>query len=87
MPRAIRKIDVSVTDRGKEQDKRLVSIIIQAQPDLFQLSDLLAQEGAVHSLEKVVERASKSAVVEYIDSGKKLVKGVNKRGVRKTGQK
>ena len=87
MPRAIRKIDVSVTDRGKEQDKRLVSIVIQAQPDLFQLSDLLAQEGAVHSLEKVVERASKCAVVEYIESGKKLVKGVNKRGVRKTVQK
>lgn len=87
MPRAIRKIDVSVTDRGKEQDKRLVSIVIQAQPDLFQLSDLLAKEGAVLSLEKVVERASKSAVVEYIESGKKLVKGVNKRGVRNMAQK
>lgn len=87
MPRAIRKIDVSVTDRGKEQDRRLVSIIIQAQPDLFQLSDLLAQEGAVHSLEKVVERASKTAVVEYIDSGKRLVKGMNKKGVRKSEQK
>lgn len=87
MPRAIRKIDISVTDRGKEQDHRLVNIVIQAQPDLFQLSDLLAREGAVHSLEKVVERASKGAVVEYIESGKRLVKGVNKKGVRKTEQK
>ena len=87
MPRAIRNIDVSVTDRGKEQDKRLVSILIQAQPELFQLSDLLALEGAVHSLEKVVERASKTAVVEYIESGKRLVKGMNKKGVRKSGQK
>lgn len=83
MPRAVIKIEIAVTDKGEVQGYRLVNIAIQAQPEFFQLSDLLAQEGAVKSIEKVVEKASKGAVLEYIESGKRLVKNVNKKSVRK----
>ena len=83
MPRVSQQIQVEVRDHGETEEKRVVSVEIKANPKLFILSDLLSKEGALKSLENVILTSSKLATANYIESGKKLVKSINKNRSKK----
>ena len=87
MPRIENLVEVSVTDKGIERDKRALLVKIETKQNLLQLSDLLSKEGAIKGLENVVKRANKSAVAEYVNTGKSLVKNMGRKKLRKSSDK
>ena len=74
MPRIDQRISVSTSDKGKVGEKRKLTIEVEADSGMFLLSDLLVQEGVLRDLKSFLATASRSAVGEYILSGRKLVK-------------
>lgn len=76
MPKVSQQVSVEVQDRGIELGKRKVELIISAQSDLFNLSDMLVREGAIQDLDRVLKFSARRAVADYIASGRDFVKEV-----------
>ena len=85
MPRVSHQVEVSVNDQGSIDSQRVIEVVIKASSELFLLSDLLSKEGALKNLEHVVRASSKAATTGYIESGRKLLRGLNKGRGKKRG--
>ena len=93
MARTDQVVNVAVTDKGKAGGKRTVLIEVEAGAEACLLSDLLAEQGALDSIEKHFRAVNRKAVLDYISSGKDFVKeatkdigGKTKREVEKVAQ-
>ena len=67
-------ISVKVGEKGEEGGRRKLTIEIGAAAPLFLLSDTLAQEGALKTLEASLRAATKDAIVAYISAGREFIK-------------
>lgn len=77
MPKVSQQVTVHVSDKGIEEERRHVHVSINANGELFRLSDMLVKEGAIQELESVLKASMRRAVAEYISSGRKFVRGVS----------
>ena len=68
------KVAVTVSDKSSDSTTRRITIEIEAGAKLFSLSDLLAKEEAIEPLLPLLKRAAKKVVIDYIQSGKQMLK-------------
>ncbi|HQH28937.1 MAG TPA: hypothetical protein PLP17_16210 [Oligoflexia bacterium] len=74
MPKLKDRITVAVTEAGSDPVKRKIVVEIEAGASLLTVSDLLAHEEAIEALPQRLKRINKTAITEYIQSGKTLLK-------------
>jgi hypothetical protein len=85
MGRKMQLVNVSVTDNGVQNGKRLWNVKVEAGAELFLLSDMLAKEGAIKAFDAVLRSANRAAVSQYISSGRELIKEAGCKG-KKTNE-
>ena len=83
MPRATQIVNVSVVRDGTPGGKRCWNIKVEADAELFFLSDELAKEGLIKDMDKALRSANREAVTTYISSGREFIKGAAKNGKTK----
>ena len=83
MPRPEQLVSVTVKDTHRLAEWRTIAIEIRGRPDLFHLSDILSQAGAIDQLERLLKTANRKAIGDYVRSAKTYVKGDKKKKVGK----
>ena len=79
-------IQVKVSQGDGEQGKRLISVTIVADKARFVLPELLADEGALVSIEKRLKDSCLREVLEFLTSGRKLLGDLRKQKTSKEGK-
>lgn len=77
-------VNVNITENTPHDGKRSWNIALDANAPLFLLADELAKEGAIRELESSLRCAVKSALTNYITSGREFIKIAAKQGKKKS---
>ena len=82
MPKIEQLISVKVSDKGRLNDRRRIIFEVNAPADLFSLSDFMVREGALKRFRQPAAAALRTALANYIRSGRELVTVIRRRNQR-----